>query len=863
MLFGLLAFLFAADDYALSMQPFAQKYCLGCHSTGAKKGSLDLQRFKSAADVRRDVKVWQQAVEMLEAGEMPPKGKLQPTAEERRAAVAWIRLFLAAEAKSRKDDPGPAPLRRLSNAEYDYTILDLTGVDLKPTKEFPPDGAGGEGFTNAAESLSDISPTLFTKYLNAAKSISDHVVLLPDGFRFSPTKTRRDWSDESVARLRAFYHRYTPNGDLPLRPYIAAALKHRDALKKGVLTPEGVAMREGINAKYFSISWHTIARPIGEPLSAVSKRVLTADPKDVEKVVAEIAAQQKSAWKVVPVGSYRDNAASRQVPDDSHAKTAEQKQGLAEFRKVFPLFICLSNVIPTDEVVCLKMYHREDEPLIRLFLGDAEQRAVDRLWREHRFISRQPIAENDYLPQFIGFVTQDQPKELLAFFESQRPAFQKRSDDFRKELAAAIPAQLDLLVDFAARAFRRSLSSSEESGLRSLYQTLRGKDMDHEQAFRAVLAKIFASPAFLLHIEQPTPGAAPKPITDFELAARLSYFLWSSVPDDDLRRLASDGRLQSSLLLEAVTRRMLKDAKVRRLAVEFGAQWLHVRNFDAFNEKNEKLFPTFNADLRKAMDEEATHFFQDFFANDRSVTDLLDADRAFLNEHLAKHYGVPNVAGPEFRLVNGVRAFGRGGVLGLGGVLAKQSAASRTSPVLRGNWVSETLLGEKLPRPPANVPLLPETENTDGLTMRQQVERHVKSADCAVCHVRIDPLGFALEQFDAVGRKRDKDASGLPIDARAKLKDGTQFEGVDGLRNYLLTQKRDVFVRLFCQRLLGYALGRSVQLSDTSLLDEMVAELNRNDGRVSAAILTIVRSPQFRQKRGNDVSSIHASRGSH
>jgi hypothetical protein len=866
MLVGLLAvitFSPAADDFTASMQPFTQKYCLGCHSTAAKKGSLDLQRFKSSADLRGDVKIWQQTIEMLEASEMPPKGKAQPTAAERNAAIRWIRSFLDHEARSSKGDPGPSPLRRLSNAEYDYTIHDLTGVDLRPTREFPPDGAGGEGFTNAAESLSDISPTLFTKYLNAAKEIADHAILLPDGFRFSPKKSRRDWSDENVERLRAFYHRFTPNGDLPVKQYVAALIKHREALKMGTTTPTNVAEREKLNAKYLGVLWKAVSDPKGEPLRSVSKRILTATDKEIDAVVTEVANHQKASWKVVPVGSYRDNAASRQVADDSKAKTPEQKQGFAEFRQVFPMFICLSNVIPTDEVVCLKMFHREDEPLERLFLTDADRPEVDRLWRDQSFISRQAIAENDYLPQFIGFVTQDQPKELLAFFEGQRPAFKKRSDDLRAELEAAVPTQLDRLVEFAAQAFRRPLTSQEKKGLRKLYRTLRGNEMDHEQALCAVLAKVLASPAFLMHIEQSPTGKEPKPLNDWELASRLSYFLWSSAPDQELRSLAADGRLGKPEVLEAQTKRMLKDPKVRRLAVEFGTQSLHVRNFEAFNEKNEKLFPTFNADLRKAMEEEATLFFQDFFTNDRKVSDLLEADRAFLNETLAKHYGVPNVEGSQFRLVSGVRQFGRGGVLGLGSVLAKQSAASRTSPVLRGNWVVETLLGEKLPRPPANVPQLPEMENSNGLSMRQQVELHAKAAECAVCHVRIDPFGFALEQFDAVGRKRDRDQGGLPIDAHGKLKDGTEFDGVDGLRNYLLTQKRDVFVRLFCKRLLGYALGRSVLLSDTSLLDEMVAELEKNDGRVSAALLAVVRSPQFRMRRGNEVSSSQALRGPH
>jgi hypothetical protein len=231
----------------------------------------------------------------------------------------------------------------------------------------------------------------------------------------------------------------------------------------------------------------------------------------------------------------------------------------------------------------------------------------------------------------------------------------------------------------------------------------------------------------------------------------------------------------------------------------------------------------------------------------------VDADDTFLNETLAKHYGIPGVTGPQWRRVSGVKKYGRGGILGLASVQTKEAGASRTSPVLRGNWVVETLLGEKLPRPPANVPKLPEDErNNDGLTMRQLVMKHTSVPECAVCHVRIDPFGFALERYDPIGRWRDKDLGGLPVDARAKLKDGTEFDGIHGLRNYLLTKKKDVIVRLFCRRLLGYALGRSVTLSDQPLIDEMIAELNRNDGRLSAAVLTIVRSSQFRMIRGSE-----------
>jgi hypothetical protein len=264
----------------------------------------------------------------------------------------------------------------------------------------------------------------------------------------------------------------------------------------------------------------------------------------------------------------------------------------------------------------------------------------------------------------------------------------------------------------------------------------------------------------LFRIETASKGKEPTPVSDWELATRLSYFLWSSMPDDELRQLAAAGKLRDPKILAEQTQRMLKDVRTRSLAIEFGTQWIHVRGFDELKEKNETLFPTFDAKLRQAIYEESILFFQDLFQGDRPAIAILDADYTFLNEPLAKHYGIPGVKGLEWRKVDGVRKYGRGGVLGLASVQAKQSGASRTSPVLRGNWVVETLLGEKLPRPPANVPILPDQDGTDKLTTRQMVEKHVSNASCATCHVRIDPFGFAFEKFDAIGRPREKESGG-------------------------------------------------------------------------------------------------------
>jgi hypothetical protein len=500
------------------------------------------------------------------------------------------------------------------------------------------------------------------------------------------------------------------------------------------------------------------------------------------------------------------------------------------------------------------MFHREDEPLVRLFLDEAQAQRLDRLWTELRFVSRQPVAEHGYLPQFIGFTTQDTPKELQQFFIDRKPLFAKKAKAFAAEEEEAVPTQLEALAKFADRAYRRPLRKEERAQLLALHAALRKKGVSHDEAFRTVLARVLVSPHFLYRLEAPSPGKRPAPVSDLELATRLSYFLWASMPDDELRRLAQAGKLRDPKTLQTQTERMLKSPRVRGLATEFGMQWLQVRDIRTHKETNEKLFPTFDAKLREAFFEESALLFQDLFQNDRPVLELLDGDRVFVNETLARHYGLPGVKGAEWRKLGGARKVGRGGVLTLSAVLTKQAGASRTSPILRGNWVVQTLLGEKLPRPPANVPQLPEGEDTSKLSVRQLVEQHTRDARCAHCHVRIDPFGFALEGYDPIGRRRQKDLGGRPVETKAKLRDGVTFEGVEGLRRYLLKERREDFLRTFCRKLLGYALGRSVTLADQPVLEEMLRLLRAHDYRVSAAILPLVRSTPFRYLRGTEMT---------
>jgi hypothetical protein len=1016
-----------ADDHSFdeSARPILKEFCNSCHSTEKQDGDLDLERFTSVAEMKRHPEIWERVIEQLANNEMPPKKKPQLPAKQKKRLVASVQAVLDEVALANAGDPGPVVLRRLSNMEYTCTLRDLTGIEsLDPAKEFPADGAAGEGFTNAGAALV-MSPSLLVKYLDAAKDLASHAVLLPDGIRFSQNTSQRDWTDEALAKIREFYSHFSESGGatavnlqgvkfdtnaggkLPVEKYVAALLKDRDALRDGKKTIAAVATEHDLNGKYAATLWAALndSKP-SLVLDGIRQQFRTASPADAASVTKTIQDWQQSlsrfasvghigklngprGWQepVTPLGAQHElrvklaapkdggdvmiylatnavgddaakdvvtwenarlvtkgsvDVALREIPgalpnemsaqagpvieiripvaqikdtefvvtakldpandavaalqvrvsttkpeklngltatraesamakgqwsdnnlrtthsapilvQDGSAVRRDFERAFDDFRQLFPAALCYTKIVPVDEVVTLTLYHREDEQLRRLMLDDAQSAALDRMWDELHFVSESALKQVDGFEQLWQFATQDAKPSA---FEPMREPIMRAAEAFRIRLIETEPKHVQAVLDFAERAWRRPLTGADQNELRALYEKLRKQDLPHAAAVRMLLARVLVAPAFLYRGEKAVPGMKAAPVSDSELATRLSYFLWSSAPDDELRALAAAGKLHEPGVLAAQARRMLRDAKVRRLATEFGCQWLHVRDVATLEEKSERHFPTFVA-LRGAMQEEAVRFFTDLFQENRSVLSLLDADHTFVNADLARHYGIDleaqssNPKSNDWRRVDGMRAHGRGGMLAFASTLAKQSGASRTSPILRGNWISEVILGEKLPRPPKGVPVLPD-EAPQGLTERQLIERHSDDAQCAKCHQRIDPFGFALEGFDAIGRARVKDAGGLSMDTRVKLPDGTTFGGLDGLRSYLAVTRRDDFLRQFCRKLLGYALGRSVQLSDKPLIESMLARLKAGGHEAGAVVELIVLSPQFREVRGRD-----------
>jgi len=436
---------------------------------------------------------------------------------------------------------------------------------------------------------------------------------------------------------------------------------------------------------------------------------------------------------------------------------------------------------------------------------------------------------------------------------------------------AAEPLHLEALLKFAARAYRRPLAQAERDRILGFYRSVREKSgLTHEEAIRDSIASVLVSPEFSYRIDLVDTGkSAPapksvvpaKPLSPYALASRLSYFLWSSMPDAELLARAAAGDLQRPDVLIAQARRMLKDERVRGLATEFTGNWLDFRRFEEYNAVDRERFPSFDNELRAAMFEEPVRFIEDVIRNGRAVTDLLHGNYTFVNPILARHYGMPEVAGngDGWVRVDDANRYGRGGLLSMSVFLTGNSPGLRTSPVKRGYWVARRVLGETIPPPPPSVPELPDDEAKLDLPLREMLAKHRENPSCAACHARFDSFGLAFEGYGPVGERRTQDLAGRPVETQAVFPGGIQGNGFEGVQAYIREHRQKQFIGNLSRKLLAYALGRSLQLSDEPVIESMQARLVANSYRFASLVETIVASPQFRHKRASDVPEQKAS----
>jgi len=446
---------------------------------------------------------------------------------------------------------------------------------------------------------------------------------------------------------------------------------------------------------------------------------------------------------------------------------------------------------------------------------------------------------------------------LFAGRPGSKPAPKKNAADAYARVFCAVPgpdlseedAAREILSRFLRLAYRRPVRSEDLESMLGVFRAARDRRQLFEEAVRVALRTVLVSPGFLYRLEESRPVVHP--VGDHELATRLSYFLWSRMPDEELLSTADRGKLSDPAVFETQIRRMLADPKARALTQSFAVPWARLKQFNRVRPSTEH-FPTFTRKLRDAMLQEATTFFDKLREDDRPVLDLLDADYTYLNEELARHYGIEGVKGNEFRRVALEPQHHRGGLLGMAAVLAMGAETSRTSPTLRGKWVLEVLFGTPPPPPPANAGRLKDDGKKDKAprTFREKMTLHAKDPSCAACHSRIDPLGFALEQYDAIGAWRET-VGDAAVDCSGQLPTGERFRGAAELK-VVLRKKQDAFVRNLVEQMLSYALGRDLGDEDESAVREAKARLEKNEYRFSALIIGVAESLPFRWRRGED-----------
>src|SRR3954471_21469974 len=584
-------------------------------------------------------------------------------------------------------------------------------------------------------------------------------------------------------------------------------------------------------------------RPEGSPRDA-GQRVLLADP-------------QSTGYE-----GFRANIAEyvSLLPPNSHGEANP-----ADKDPVPPPFDNTYNSPEHDAFVLKVKYQRNDKFFTEDMVDGDDRARLNQAWND--LFGSWPYHDaylgmlaDHYGVDLKGRKIQDfTPAEIAKLPEALRPHVQALRANYLEVVKAqklAEPGQVSDALNFASRAWRHPLSAAEKDNLRAFYQRSRtALHLDHDAALRALIARILVSPAFLYRVETVgSPGE--RPLNGWELASRLSFFLWSSIPDDELRRAAAAGELNDPALLAKQVKRMTADPKARRLATEFFGQWLGFYHFDEYRGIDTGRFPEFKEDVKAAMYDEAVSTFEYIVRQGRPVREILHADYSFLNKALATFYGIDRDLKLTDKMVkvDGAAAFNRGGALRLGSVLTTTSAPLRTSPVKRGDWVLRRILGTPTPPPPADAGTIPADDKTfNGLTVRERLAQHKRNATCANCHLRIDPLGFPLEGFDAVGRARTTYGDGKPVDVTGELADDTKIVGTEGLLNYLQSKDKQVMTTL-SKKMLGYALGRTVRGSDRQLIESMTSA----GGNASFADLAtrIVTSRQFRNKVGDEEAGV-------
>jgi hypothetical protein len=847
-----------AAEFQQDVLPVLAKSCLGCHSEKAQAGKLNLEVLRDPATTATHTAIWQKVLEKVSAGAMPPPTAKPLSDVERAAVVKWINQLPGLTAGTTPVQPmaGRVTARRLNRVEYNNTIRDLLGVAARPANEFPVDDSG-YGFDNNGDVLS-VSPMLMEKYMQAAEKISRLAVygeaLPPKPTRLIRLMNRRSQDAYDVLSegnagvylpysLRgAMYGNFTfpVDGEYEFRLRIAN-FRGDD----GDITDEERARRAEERRKLFEarrLEREKAAAEAGTPLPAQGGR--GGGPRR-EPTPEELKARDEAARKAAPPRKLILSVDGAEVISTVIEGTGAFGYSQGEFTE-------------RATVKAGERFIRASYP--ELANLDSPLQNINPDMRRGLFV--------DYLDIVGPFKPSTAPAESYKkiFICSQKNAQCART----------------ILSTLMERAYRRPVTDEELKSKLDLVALAQREGDSFDEGIRLALQAILASPNFLYRIEanprqraerdmgsdprvrnggqtpvlpvaarmQATP-AAPRAtadteyaVSDIELASRLSYFLWASMPDAELMRVAKAGTLRQPAVLEAQVRRMMADPKGYNLVENWAAQWLQLRNLGR-TKPDPKKFPTVDDELIDAMRTETLKFVETIIKEDRSLLDFIDAPFTWVNGPLARHYGIQGVDGEEFQRVT-LDGEQRSGVLTQGAILTVSSYPTRTSPPVRGKWVMENLLGTPPPPPPDNVPSLNDSNIGTEVSLRERLEQHRRDPSCSPCHMLMDPLGFGLENYDAVGAWRTHDGK-FPIETAGTLPGGQAFDGSKGLKQ-ILKAKSDVFVHNVTEKLLTYSLGRGLERFDRPTVDAIARQVKASDYRFSALVMEVVKSKPFQMQ---------------
>ncbi len=781
-------------DFQKHAAAFIEKYCRDCHGGKTTKADLNLVTLaRSDEAILKQRKVWMNVLTQVGAGEMPPKKQARPTLPEIEQFTRAVEAAFERAEATMKPDPGRVTVRRLNRNEYHNTVRDLLLVDFNPTENFPADDIG-HGFDNIGDVLT-LSPLLMERYLDAAETIAQRVMVE------KPAKPG----------VRYLSGRY-------LQPNNAKTPQDRFRLMDPTAT-------EAVTSGPFAAAGDYLK--LTDDAELFLRATLYAEPRGTAAVKVALFIQGSNL---------AETSGDAELSQLLGAGLAGMKP--MKILKTFEITARTAAKLQTIEVPLRKV-------------AGASRAGIAVL---------KPANGEEPPKLFIEHISSEGPLET-------RPAGQLM---LTEGLAGKPPAQQtrELLTRLLTRAYRRPATAKEIEAMTRLVEQTVTSGRPWEAGIQRTIAAILCSPKFLFRVEldHRPETRTPHPLDEFQLASRLSYFLWSTMPDAELFALAEKRQLTANL--DVQVRRMLRDKKATALVDNFALQWLQLKRLQTF-APDTKLFPTFNDALRRAMFRETELFFTEIVSEDRSVLDLIDGDFTYLNDVLARHYGITDTVGNRIggtakAKLPGGKPFARdtftrvslplkerGGLLAQASVLTVTSNPTRTSPVKRGRWVLEQLLGTPPPPPPPNVPELEAQGKLTG-TLRQRMEQHRANPACASCHAQMDALGFGLENFDAVGAWRAKDGEEV-IDASGTLPDGKSFNGPADLKA-VLKEKKELFARNLAEQLLTYALGRGLEYYDSRALRQITTATAKQDYKFSALVTAIVKSDPFSQRRGKDLN---------